>query len=243
MKTVALVPIKMNNERLPGKNTKCFSDGTPLIHCILETLEKVPELDEIYVYCSNSAIREFFPGTKTKYLVRDKRLDLSTTKFNDVLTSFAQNVPADIYVLTHATAPFIRPERFSEGINAVRSGKHDCAFAVEQLREFLWKDGKPFNYDPANIPRTQDLELMLVETCGMYIYTSDLIKTQHRRIGNKPYFVEVTKKEACDINLPEDFEIADAIYSYVHGIEIRGGGYNLFKLICSQTFRKGGAAA
>ena len=36
MKVVALVPIKMNNERTPGKNTKRFHDGTPLIQCILK---------------------------------------------------------------------------------------------------------------------------------------------------------------------------------------------------------------
>lgn len=31
MKVVALVPIKMNNERTPGKNTKKLSDDIPLI--------------------------------------------------------------------------------------------------------------------------------------------------------------------------------------------------------------------
>lgn len=34
MKTVAFIPIKMNNERTPGKNTKRFSDGTPLIYFV-----------------------------------------------------------------------------------------------------------------------------------------------------------------------------------------------------------------
>ena len=38
MKVVALVPIKMNNERTPGKNTKQFDDGTPLIQFILKAL-------------------------------------------------------------------------------------------------------------------------------------------------------------------------------------------------------------
>ena len=37
MKTVAFVPIKMNNERLPEKNTKEFSNGRPLISYVLET--------------------------------------------------------------------------------------------------------------------------------------------------------------------------------------------------------------
>ena len=31
MKIVAFVPVKLNNERLPGKNTKPFTNGDPLI--------------------------------------------------------------------------------------------------------------------------------------------------------------------------------------------------------------------
>jgi hypothetical protein len=30
MRIVALVPVKLNNERTPGKNTKNIYDGTPL---------------------------------------------------------------------------------------------------------------------------------------------------------------------------------------------------------------------
>lgn len=31
MKIVSFTPVKLNNERVPGKNTKRFKDGTPLI--------------------------------------------------------------------------------------------------------------------------------------------------------------------------------------------------------------------
>lgn len=215
MKTVALIPIKMNNERLPGKNTKRFSDGKPLIQFILETLSSVPEIDEIYVYCSNPEIKKYFPNDRIKFLRRSKKLDLSTTKINEVLFSFANDVEADIYVLSHATAPFIKCERFSEGIKAVKTEKYDSAFAVTKLQEFLWQNGKPFNYDVSSIPRTQDLPLMYAETSGMYIYRSEIIKKGNRRIGHTPYFVEVSKIESCDIDNPVDFEIADAIYNHI----------------------------
>lgn len=215
MKIVAFVPIKMNNERLPGKNTKAFSDGNPLISCILETLSKVPELDEIYVYCSNPEIQKYFPNEKIHYLQRSEYLDQSTTKFNEVLSSFAKDVKADVYVLTHATAPFIKPERFTEGIKAILSDKYDSALSVTKLQEFLWKNGKPFNYDPVSIPRTQDLTPMFKETCGMYIYRYELISQENKRIGHHPYLVEVSEIEAIDINNPIDFEIADAIYSNI----------------------------
>ncbi len=210
MKTVAFVPVKLNNERLPGKNTKRFKNGKPLISYILSTLLTVNEIDEIYVYCSDQTIKDYLPSG-IQFLKRDKRLDLSTTSFNDVLTSFASDVNADIYVLTHATAPFISKESFIRGIQAVKTGEYDSALSVQKLQEFIWKNGAPMNYNPKAIPRTQDLDLLYTETCGMYIYKKELIVKEHRRVGYHPYLVEVSKIEACDINNPDDFIIAEAI--------------------------------
>lgn len=210
MKIVAFVPIKTNNERLPGKNTKKFSNGKPLINYILETLLRTKGIDDIYVYCSDEQIKCYLPDG-VKFLKRDEYLDKSTTSFNEVLKCFARDISADIYLLTHATAPFISSTSFERGISAVRSGAYDSALTVEKMQEFMWKEGAPFNYSPERIPRTQDLDSYYIETCGMYIYTADLINNESRRIGHHPYLVEVSKIEACDINNPEDFVIADAI--------------------------------
>ncbi len=210
MKIIAFVPVKMNNERLPGKNTKKFSNGRPLISYILETLKLVEGLDGIYVYCSDPEIKKFLPEG-IYYLQRDTYLDLSSTSFNEVLTSFAEEIAADIYVLAHATAPFIKKENFEKGIEAVKSGKYDSALAVRKMQEFLWVDDHPLNFSPEQILRTQDLKPFYIETCGMYIYTSDLIKKEKRRVGDMPYLIPVSKIEACDINDPEDFIFADAV--------------------------------
>ena len=212
MKTVAFVPIKLNNERMPGKNTRQFTGGEPLIHYILATLLKVKCIDEIYVYCSDEKICAFLPKG-VRFLKRDSYLDLSTTSFNEVLTSFAEKVVSDIYVLTHATAPFMKPESIEKGIEAVSSKYNDSAVAVQRIAEFLWKDGTPFNYDPERIPRTQDLAPMFIETCGLYVYGRDLILNERRRVGHSPFLVEVDKFEAIDINTPDDFKFADAVFN------------------------------
>ena len=86
---------------------------------------------------------------------------------------------------------------------------------VERLQEFLWKDGKPFNYSLTKVPRTQDLEPIYCETSGFFIYTKELMLMEHRRVGHKPYLVEITKIEATDIDEPEDFKIANAIYNEI----------------------------
>lgn len=214
MKVVAIVPMKLNNRRLPQKNTKTFTNGKPLCYYILSTLLKIDIINEVYVYCSNPDIKEYIPYG-VKYLKRSESLDQDTTKMNEVLMAFADEVNADVYVMTHTTAPFISMESIEKGIDAVLSEQYDSAFAVKKLQDFLWKDGMPFNYDMENIPRTQDLPELYEETSGFYIYKNEIIKNKGRRIGDNPYMVEIGEIESVDIDELEDFEIADAIYNYM----------------------------
>lgn len=215
MKIVAVVPMKLNNRRLPQKNTKAFTNGKPLCYYILSTLKKIHMIDDIYVYCSNPNIKDFIPDG-IKFLKRSVMLDLDTTKMNEVLRNFASDVPADVYVMTHTTAPFIKAESISKGLNAVLSGKYDSSFAAKKIQDFLWKDGAPFNYQLDDIPRTQDLPPLYEETSGFYIYKNDVIKELNRRIGEKPFIVEVGEIESIDIDEADDFIIADAIYNYFY---------------------------
>ncbi len=214
MKTVAVVPMKLNNSRLPNKNTKSFTNGKPLCSYILNTLKSVKSLDEIYVYCSNSDITAFIPEG-VKYIKRSEKLDRDVTSMNEVLKAFVNDVDADIYVLAHATAPFISPEKIQDGLNAVLSGQYDSSFAVKKIQDFMWRNNKPLNYDLDNIPRTQDLEPYFIETSGFYIFRKNIVAEMNRRIGNAPYMVTVSEVESIDIDEQEDFEIADAVYSKI----------------------------
>ena len=214
MKVVAVVPMKLNNTRLPQKNTKPFTNGKPLCYYILKTLLSIKEIDEVYVYCSNPQIKDFIPEG-VKYLKRSQNLDLDTTKMNEVLLSFANDVKSDIYVMTHTTAPFISGASIKKGIDKVISGEYDSSFAAKKLQDFLWKDNKPFNYELDNIPRTQDLPPLYEETSGFYIYRKEVIKDLNRRIGEKPYIVEIGEIESVDIDELDDFLIADSIYNHL----------------------------
>lgn len=215
MKIIAVVPMKLNNRRLPQKNTKAFTNGKPLCNYILSTLLTVKKIDEVFVYCSNPDIKEYIPDG-VKYLCRSESLDQDTTSMSDVLACFTKEVPADIYVMTHTTAPFISKESIERGLNAVLSGEYDSSFAAKKLQDFLWKDGEPFNYELSNIPRTQDIPSLYEETSGFYIYKKEVMSKLHRRIGEKPYIVEVGEIESIDIDEPEDFTIADAIYNHIY---------------------------
>lgn len=220
MKIVAIVPMKLNNRRLPQKNTKRFTNGKTLCSYILSTLLEIDKIDEVYVYCSNPEIKEFIPN-KVKFLQRSESLDKDTTSMTEVLTCFTKEVPADIYVMTHTTAPFISKESIQKGLESVVSGKYDSSFAAKKLQDFLWMEGKPFNYTLDNIPRTQDLQPIYEETSGFYIYTHDVMTELHRRIGENPFIVEIGEIESIDIDEAEDFIIADAVYNHIFKKDVK----------------------
>jgi CMP-N-acetylneuraminic acid synthetase len=212
MKIIAFVPIKLNNQRLPGKNVKSFENGKPLCYYIFQTLLTLNDVDEVFVYCSDTHIIDFIPP-QIRFLQRSTSLDQDSTKINEVLTSFARDVFADIYIMAHATAPFITNTSIEKGLAAVQSGEYDSAFSAKKLQTFLWENERPLNYKLDNIPRTQDLMPIFEETNGFYIYTSDIICKQNRRIGNKPRIIEVSKIESLDIDEQIDFDIANAVFN------------------------------
>jgi len=212
MKVVAFVPIKLNNERAPGKNIKKFFDGTPLIHFILKSLVQVENLDEIYVFCSDESICEYLIDG-VKFLKRPKYLDTKEATPQDIINEFIKLVDADIYMVSHATSPFVKVEHFEECINAVKSGKYDSSFTGEKIQKLLWKcNNTPLNFDPKKVPRTQDLEPIFSEVSAAYVFKKETFLKLGRRVGLTPYITEVSGVECVDIDYPEDFKIADAIY-------------------------------
>lgn len=205
----AVMPIKLINERCPGKNTKLLG-GKPLLQWELDNLKNTGLCNSINVYCSSEDVIPFLPNG-VNFIKRPEYLDLPTSNFSQIFSLFMDNNPADIYVYAHATAPYITSETMSQCINAVASGNYDSAFCAVKLQDYLWQNGEPLNFDASNLPRTQDLLPIYQETSGVYVFTKDVFVNYQRRIGKKPFIKEVTFKEAVDIDNPEDFSLAEAL--------------------------------
>ncbi len=211
-KVTAIMPIKMKNERLPGKNTKLLG-GVPLIRYALTNLEKSDYIDEIFVYCSDPSIQNYLTS-RAKFLQRPKILDEPTSNFTQIFESFRSQVDSDIYLYAHATAPYVTVKTIDTVLSKVISGEYDSAFTAEKIQDFLWKDGKGLNFDAENVPRSQDIPPIYRETSGVYAFTREVFDKYHRRIGVNMCPVETTFRERTDINLPRDFAMAEFLLPY-----------------------------
>ena len=209
MKTVAFVPVRLNSKRVVGKNLKLLG-GKPLMCYILETIAKVKTIDEVYLYCSNEEVKEYLPDG-VKFLKRPAFLDRDETLGKEIYDEFTKTVDADVYILAHTTSPFIKQETIETALDKIINGGYDSAFSAEKIQTFAWYDGKPLNYDLKEIPRTQTIEPVYIETSAFFMFKRDVWKIHGQRIGFKPYRAIVDKIEGVDIDWPEDFEMAERI--------------------------------
>lgn len=214
MRVVAMIPVKMGSQRIPGKNIKEFFDGTPLVSLIQRVCMKSPHIDEVYVYCSDISIESYLEPN-VRFLQRPSFLDSDDCNCNDIIREFIKSVDADVYVVSHATGPFTKVQSINACIDAVVNNGYDSAFLAKRLQAFLWQDGEALNFDPQFFPRTQDLKPVFEEASGAFVFPKETFIKYGRRVGANPFICEVDDIEAIDIDYPIDFVIADAIYKEI----------------------------
>lgn len=209
MKIAAFATIKMNSERVPHKNIQPVG-SKPLCFHIINTALKVNEIDHVYVYCSDEDVVNYIP-TGAEFLQREKWLDGNDIRAKDTYTAFVNDIDADLYIAICTTSPFIKKETLENALHKVLYEGYDSAFTAQKMQTFAWYKNKPINYDISNVPRTQDMEPVYVETSAFFIFSKELWIKYGRRIGFHPYIQEVGAIEAVDIDTVEDLEFAQIL--------------------------------
>jgi CMP-N-acetylneuraminic acid synthetase len=195
--------MKANSRRLPNKHFLPLGDR-PLFHHVFDALVAVEGLDEIVAWTSNPDMFDGLPP-QVVHSARPAELDHDSILGLDLFKAYAESRPADIYVLAHATAPFLTGASIQAAVDAVRGGDYDSAFTVERIQTYAWYENRPINYDLENMVQTQNVEPVYVETSGVYVFSHDLIVGRHRRIGDRPKLIEVSAAEAVDIDTYQDY--------------------------------------
>jgi CMP-N-acetylneuraminic acid synthetase len=214
-RVVAVVPMRHNSERVPGKNYRPLA-GKPLFHHVVEALLDVKAIDEVVIDTDSDVIiddvKAAFPSVRV--LVRPEHLRAGEIPMNDVLLNTAEQVQADVLLQTHSTNPFLSAQTLTGALERYLSGEDGCdsAFGVTRLQARLWTaDAQPINHDPAVLLRTQDLPPVYLENSCFYVFTPETLRTRRNRIGERPLLVEVPAEEALDIDEESDFRLAQAV--------------------------------
>lgn len=213
MKIVAFLPIKLNSQRVPHKNTRILGSH-PMCWHLINTLLHVDSIDDVYVYCSSDEVKKYIPE-EAIFIKRDKYFDGDDVKSFELISDFISKVESDIYVFANTTSPFLKTGSVENAIQKVMIDKYDSALTVKREQTFVRYKGQPINYDINDIPKTQDMEPVYIETSGFYIFKKEIFTIHHRRVGFKPYLQVVDMIEGIDIDTEQDFEFAEIVLKYM----------------------------
>ncbi len=210
--------MKGHSERVPEKNLKPFR-GTPLYQLVLNELLKSKHIDKVIVNTDGPAIVESIRqnyGDKVIIHPRPEALKGDTVSMNRIIEHDIEKEPADLYVQTHSTNPLLMIETLDDAIEKMADvrDKYDSIFSVTRMNTRLYdKNGNPFNHNPEELLRTQDLDPLFEENSNFYIFTREsFFGAGKKRIGRNPLMFEIDKLEAVDIDEPQDFVIAEVLY-------------------------------
>lgn len=208
MKTVCIVPIKSVSKRVASKNFRIVG-SKPLYQHILDKLINT-NFDKIYVDTDSEEIKEFAYKKGFEYIERHSNLSKDTANGNDLLLHHQKLIDAKFYFQIFVTAPLLKIETINKCIDFFTNQKiYDSILTSRSLYTWGWFNGKPINYDTKVLPRSQDARPIIIETTGLYgIKSSSLLKNQSR-IGNNPFFFEISDEEAADLDNEDDFKILE----------------------------------
>jgi CMP-N-acetylneuraminic acid synthetase len=216
-KIVALVPMRHDSQRVPGKNFRPLA-GRPLYHHILTTLLACPEIGEIAVDTDSpeiaAGLEAGFPTVTI--LERPEHLRSGDVPMNEVLIHDTEQVQADFYLQTHSTNPLLRPETISNAIRSLLENypAYDSLFSVTRWQTRLWdSSGRAINHNPDVLLRTQDLPPVFEENSCLYIFTRGTLLERRNRLGERPILYEIEAAEAWDIDEEIDFTIVNFLLS------------------------------
>lgn len=210
MKIAAFLPAKGSSNRIPNKNIMLL-DGEALFLRSLKKLTSISLIDEVFLDTESHEIIDIASEVKCKILKRDPLLASNKTDGNLLFYNEVQNTDADICIQLLGTSPFIKIETIVKGINILIDNlNYDSVVAVRKEKQYNWQNGQPA-YNINHIPNSVDLNDTIIETMGLYIVRRETALKTKRRIGEKPFLLEIDPLESIDVNYPPDFELANLI--------------------------------
>ena len=211
----AVIPIRKGSQRVQNKNLRPFADTT-LLENKIKVLKKAGFFDDIIVDSEEAIAMAEANGVS--WHRREPYYASSACSGSEFFQHLGIVTDCDVFCYCPVTSPFVSVETMMK-CKALYEEKMqegcDCVSTVSDVKEFLWLDGKPVNYDKENAPNSQNLPDVKALNFGFTMVKRESLIKNRNIIGDNPLFVTTSGMESVDIDTPLDFYIAEQIYRKV----------------------------
>jgi pseudaminic acid cytidylyltransferase len=223
MKILAIIPARGGSKRIPRKNIQPFL-GKPIIQYSIETALKSGLFNEVMVSTDDAEISEISikAGAQIPFL-RSPQTSNDDAHVADVIEEVLakykqQGKEFDVFCVFFPTAPFIRQNRLSEGLEMLNKDGFDSVFPVLRYsypiqRSLKIENGKVSMNWPENFnKRSQDLPLAYHDSGQFYWMKTEAFLMQKKLFAKNSGAIVLSDLEAHDIDTPEDWKVAEMKY-------------------------------
>ncbi|MDC0052031.1 cytidylyltransferase [bacterium] len=212
-KLVAVVAVRKGSQRVKNKNLKPFA-GKNLLSLKIETLKKLKQLDEIIINTDSDEAIKIAQDYNISFHKRESYYASSECTNSEFWSHIAKKTDAEYIMFTNCTSPLVKPETYMKIIDSFELSKssHDSINTASQVKEFLYKDNLPLNFNPNTAPNSQELPDIIKLNFAVNIISKKLMHKKKSLIGNKPIFHLLDDVESVDINTKLEFEFAEYLF-------------------------------
>lgn len=209
----ALIPVRAGSQRVKNKNIRPFA-GSSLLEIKIKQMQRIKELDGVIVNSDSDEMLDIAKSLGAETVKRDTYFASSEVSANLFYQNIAEHFNGDVILLSNVTSPMIKDETIENLIKIFYDNitKYDSVTTCTSLKEFLWMNNKPLNYDPRNKPRSQDLPEIVSLNHAIGIMNRQTMIDAKDIVGYNPLIVQISDNEAIDIDNEIDFEFAEFMY-------------------------------
>ncbi len=212
MRIKALVAVRSGSVRVKNKNLRPFA-GSTLLEVKLSQLRRIKSLDGIIVNSNDDSMLKIAEAMGCETVKRDEYYAGNSVSMSEVYRNMAENADCDIIAYTNCTNPLLSDATLEKAIQTFRTMRgYDSLNSAHLIKEFLFLDNKPVNYDLLHQPRSQDLPDYYALNFAVSIISRENMIAYKNVVGHSPLIYAIDEVEATDIDNPIDFEFAEYMY-------------------------------
>lgn len=213
MKIKALVAVRSGSMRVQNKNLRPFA-GSSLLEVKLAQLKRIKNLDGIIVNSNDDTMLGIAEKMGCETVKRDPYYASNEVSMSDVYKNMAENCDCDVIAYINVTNPLLKDETIEKAIEEYKNMKDfDSLNSAHLVKEFMFLDNKPVNYDLKNQPRSQDLPDYYALNFAINIISREKMIACKNVVGEKPWIYGIDEIEATDIDNPIDFDFSEFVFS------------------------------
>lgn len=207
MRNIAIIPIRENSKRFPGKNFYTIGDD-PLFGLVGKLALKSKIFSDVYIAIEDpSKIDDYCNKNGLKVFVRSASSATDDAQTEDVLLEFVNSKfvnEKDWITLIQATCPFQSKKYFHKLSEEIEKDKFNSVMTRIKFKRFFIEEVLNENFIRS---RTQDMEQRYLETGLFWSFKADRFIQKQNRIIRPVGFVEIESGDDADIDYKDDLDL------------------------------------